>query len=786
MFLTILKKDLKRKKTMNVILLLFITLASIFISSSTNNMISIITALDQYISKSEVRHHNLFIHDSEADKKKLDQFLAEHSLVQEKDFSYMIYLNSENVKRTENKIFDYANMITICSPDILFHKIFDKDNNIISTISDGELYIPFYLMDLYNFKVGETITIQNDNFSMEFTIAGGCKDILFNSPLMGMSRLIISSNDYQAIQKSNIFPNYIFYSIHTTDVKQFENDYNKAGISTIVSLPQSLLKTMYIMDMVQASILLLISLFLIVISFVLLHFTIVFTLNEEFREIGIMKAIGIGNRKIRQIYYIKYLALSIIGAMIGFFLGIPFGDRMLQEVSRNIVIEGSNNYYINILSSILIVGIIAFFCLFCTRKIKKITPIMAIHNGSTGERYHRKSIFRLGKNNMPTVLFMALNDIFSESRKFIILLITFIIGVILIIIPINTVATLKSDHLVTWFSMIESEHYMSQHSLIDTSTQSRESIQKSLNEIRDKLLKQNIDADIFQEIIFNSTISFEDKTCQALSFQGTGTTTDQYMYIKGSAPQKENELAITHVIADKLNIHIGDTITNIIGDTKKEFIITAIFQSMINMGETIRYSEELVLDCSQAFGSGPIQIKYTDQPNAKEKEKRQDLLTDLFPNHTIRTGGEYMLEMLGVAVQFNDIINLIILVVLCINGLVCILMVKSFILKETAQIGMLKALGFNNKTIMTWQTVRIGIILILSTLLGIILSEPLAQISSGLIFKMMGASSIQFEKNILEAYVIYPLLVFIVTMLVSFITSGQIKKISTTETNSIE
>lgn len=175
---------------MNVILLLFITLASIFISSSTNNMISIITALDQYISKSEVRHYNLFIHDSEVDKKKLDQYLAEHSLVQEKDFSYMIYLNSENVKRTENKIFDYANMITICSPDILFHKIFDKDNNIISTISDGELYIPFYLMDLYNFKVGETITIQNDNFSMEFTIAGGWKDILFNSPLMGMSRLI--------------------------------------------------------------------------------------------------------------------------------------------------------------------------------------------------------------------------------------------------------------------------------------------------------------------------------------------------------------------------------------------------------------------------------------------------------------------------------------------------------------------------------------------------------------------------------------------------------------------
>ena len=48
MYLNILKKDLKRKKAMNIILLLFIILATMFVASSVNNIINVTTALDNY------------------------------------------------------------------------------------------------------------------------------------------------------------------------------------------------------------------------------------------------------------------------------------------------------------------------------------------------------------------------------------------------------------------------------------------------------------------------------------------------------------------------------------------------------------------------------------------------------------------------------------------------------------------------------------------------------------------------------------------------------------------
>ncbi len=45
MFWRILKKDLKRKRAMNVILLVFIILASMFMSSGVSNIITVMTAI---------------------------------------------------------------------------------------------------------------------------------------------------------------------------------------------------------------------------------------------------------------------------------------------------------------------------------------------------------------------------------------------------------------------------------------------------------------------------------------------------------------------------------------------------------------------------------------------------------------------------------------------------------------------------------------------------------------------------------------------------------------------
>lgn len=54
MNLKILKKDLKRKKSMNLILLIFIFLATTFIAGSLNNLLVVMNGTDYFMKESGI------------------------------------------------------------------------------------------------------------------------------------------------------------------------------------------------------------------------------------------------------------------------------------------------------------------------------------------------------------------------------------------------------------------------------------------------------------------------------------------------------------------------------------------------------------------------------------------------------------------------------------------------------------------------------------------------------------------------------------------------------------
>jgi putative ABC transport system permease protein len=224
-----------------------------------------------------------------------------------------------------------------------------------------------------------------------------------------------------------------------------------------------------------------------------------------------------------------------------------------------------------------------------------------------------------------------------------------------------------------------------------------------------------------------------------------------------------------------------------IGAEEKEYIITAIFQSMTNMGEGIRFSEKEDLDYSYVISNLAIQVFFNKDLTSNQKEEYFNKVRQLFTKFDVYTGGEYIGEFMGgISSQLNDVKQFIVIVIIAINMLVSILMVKTFITKEKGEIGMLKSIGFSNDSIISWQVLRIGIILIISTIIGAIISNPISQISSGQVFTMMGASHIEFVIKPLEVYLMYPAIILVCTLFTSFLSALQIKRISAQETNNIE
>lgn len=784
MYFRILKKDLKRKKTMNIILLLFLILATMFISSSMNNIISISTALERYFEKANVPDYWIVIA-LDQEKEHFEKFARKGNYSYQRE--ELISFDLTNIKLNEKKL-EYSNTFSVSDVNATMTTIFDDNDQPVTEVKPGEIYMTAEMMNRFHIKQGDILSIQDGEEKETFRIAGKTKDVLFGSGMVGQTRCLMNHSDFEKMKKSEEIYLHEMYGVYEEDIDAFESQYVAEEIISVFNEKQGTIQTMYLMDMIIAAVLLIVSICLIVISLVILRFTIVFTLHEEIREIGVMKAIGIKSHKIRGLYVSKYFMISLLGGILGFLLGVPFGQMMMSKTSQNIIVDGQSNLFINFLSTVITVGLVLLFSYRITRKINRFTPVVAIRRGSTGERFKRKAVLRLGRGHGKPAVFMAVNDIFCSIRKFAILALTFVLGNLIIIIPANTANTLKSDNLVSWFSIAESDLYIASDTLFKKTVQNEKAMDAMLEEDEARIREKGIPARVYMECLFKISAVKGDKKCKSLAFQGRGgVATGEYTYLEGTAPALTNEVAITHVIADRIGAGIGDTITIRLGGEEKEYVVTALFQSMNNMGEGIRFSEKEDMDYQYFMGTFAIQIRYEDEPDEAERERRKGIIEKLFEDAHVYSGGEYIDNMLGgLSEQVDRITWLILLVVFGINILVTVLMMKTFLTKERGEIGMLKAIGFQNRTLILWQTLRIGVVMVISTLFAIAVSTPLTELSAGQIFRFMGAQSIQFEIRPWEVYVGYPFLSLVVTLIAGVLTAQTLRSIDTTEISNIE
>ena len=789
MFFDILKRDLKRKKTMNIIILLFVILSVMFISSSVMNLTAVTGSLDSFFDKAGVGDYAVFersggtvkVADAVKNADGVTGFQQEECIF----LSGHRFVGREKVKDSQN-----ANTSLVSCISHQIEKYFDGSDNEITDVKDGETYVRQSLLDNSNAKVGDKVELTIGNITRTLTVKDTLKDAVLGSSMMGNARFLVSENDYKAFEKAEPLDPYLFYIsfIDTGDVPTLEKALTACDAMAF-SGDRTLLKFTYIMEMVIAGILLVVSIALILIAVVILRFTISFTLSEEFRQIGIMKAIGIPNGRIRSLYLVKYLAISIIGAIVGLALSFPFGSMLLKMVSQSIVMDNAGGALLSILCAAAVVGIIVLFCYISTRKVKKFTPVDAIRSGTTGERYKKKGIIKLGKKPVRPVFFMAVNDILSSPKRFLIMLFTFFVGVSMLMIGLNISSTMTSGKMLGWINMAQCDAALVESGAIEKYmvADGRNKLNKRITEVESDLSEKGWKADCFVETISNVVISKGDTELKTHGTEGVNMTPDEYLYLDGTAPQNKKEIAVSYVIADKLGAAIGDTVTVKTLDGETECMITATYQTMMSMGDNIRLYPGQTFSFQNLAGINDFQIRFNDDPSASEIEKRIAAIKELYPDDKVMNAGNYVDYCVGgVGGMMDGVTGLLLPIIILIDILVAVLMEKSFLTKERGEIAMLKAIGFKNRSIILWQTTRIAIVMIAALLLSVALADPIGKLSTGGIFQMMGAKNIIFDTDILKTFVIYPAVILAATVFSVFLTALGIRKVISNEINSIE
>lgn len=788
MYLKILKKDLKRKKTMNFILLLFVILSVMFSASSVNNIITVTGGLDYYFEKAGMTDY-YFISIEPDGNDTLSEILENEDSVTEYRKENVIFCTEDNFLKDDKKLIDFSTSAIMTSIDNAKLNYFDSNNDIITEVDAGKVYISGSFAENAGLETGDTFDFKFGETSLTFEFAGIVKDAFLGGEMMGNPRFLMNDSDYQKISSDDMAKQGntggIFYvnTDNTTALESAVSECNTINFNGSVST----IKMTYVMSIIVAGILLVMSIGLILISFVVLRFTIGFSITEEFREIGVMKAIGMKNNSVRGLYLVKYLGISVIGAVVGYIGSVPFGNMMLDSVSKNMVLGNDKSVLTGILCSIVVVGIILFFCWRCTAKIKKMSPIDAVRNGQTGERFHKKSLIHLSKSKFKVTGFLSLNDVLSSPKQYCTITAVFTFCMLLVMILANTANTLNSDKLLFLFGTTKSDVYYNDSKSIMEIMQGQKTLDEAVEEMKKKLSDNGMPASVHIETMYQIPVKFGDIKTTVMFQLCNDTSTDEYTYSQGTAPCYANEIAISEPIAEKINVEIGDTLQLTIDGEEKDYIITALFQSMCQLGECGRLHESVFLPDTSIVSSMAHQIDFTDNPDKQEIDSRIEKLKEIFNSQKVMTAEDYVRDCTGVSDIIAGVKNLVLIISFIIIIMISVLMERSFISKEKSEIALMKALGFRNSAVYAHHTARFFIVGVVVSVISMLLCKLLTKLAIDPIFSVMGAvAGISYEIRPIEIFVVYPIIILLATLTGTFLTSLYTKSIKASDTSNIE
>ena len=464
MLVKILKKDFLRKKIITIAVFIFIMLAAILIASGSNMLIDLSNSLRYLFEKSDAPHF-VQCHSGEFNQTDIDEWTQDNELVKIQQTAESMNIDESNVYFKDNPVPESDGVMEMgfVKQNDSFDFLLDLQSQVIH-VSKGEIAVPIYYMQKEDLKIGDALKIRNDKAQLEFNVVSFIRDVQMNPSIISSKRFVVSDPDFENLKKDfGVIEYQIGFQLHDlSKIGEFSNSYRLSGLPQKgPTIDYGLLKTLNALtDGLIAAVIIFISFLLNIVALLCLRFTILATIEEDYKEIGVMKAIGILQPDIQRIYISKYFVMAagacVSGYILSLFLNKIFSANIMLYIGtapKSIV-----QVIIPFLAASLIFFIVLFSCMFTLRRFNRITAVEALRLGNTGESYTGESFFPLHTNRFFHVnIFIGLRDVLLRFRLYALLLFVFFISTFIIIVPINFLNTIQSPEFVAYMGMGRSD-----------------------------------------------------------------------------------------------------------------------------------------------------------------------------------------------------------------------------------------------------------------------------------------------------------------------------------------
>lgn len=795
-----LARDLTKHRTANLALLVLLAISALLMSTGAIVMERLIGSVDRLFAEAEPPHF-LQMHRGDLDRGALEEFASQHPeidawLIEQMhgfDGSAIAWARGGDAE-TRSSSGDFSDSLI----DHLFvtqNRDFDfliDEAGAIPRPSAGEVYVPVGHQQRYGLQQGDVLRVGTGPDARPLRVAGFVRDAQMASSFASASRFLVSDTDFERLPDAGGDPEAIIeYRLgDPAEAPAFQRAYEaspdlpKNGQAVTFQMIRMINA---ISDGLVAAALAFASALLIAIAFINLRFVIRGSLEDDVREIGTLKAIGLSRRTIAGLYLAKYRLIALAACAIGGGLS-PFAAGLLTsgiQTSYGAAPVGPAALVAPFAALALVYLLVMMVCRGVLRRIGRIEVVRALVHGSTlderaAARQARRRARKARRSRLasggilPLGARLAFVELRAESGRWVLLPIVFALATVLMTLPANLLTTLESPRFVTYMGAPDSELRSDLQFGADLDDEHRDMVERMTEDPR--LADVRSFARVPHEILVSDGVDDAPEwvTLPVEAGDYTGTTVE---FMTGTRPA-DGEIALSASVAEQHGIRVGDRLElrrdAEADETRFKTIVSGVYQDVTSGGRTAKLQ-----------APGPAQqgasgfVLYADTVADADPATIASDYDERFPAASTVPMREYVHQTLSYATtSLRGAAALSFGFGVAVAALITALFLRLFLAREQRRLGVLGAIGFSPAELANGVRLKALLAVIAGTLLGAAASALLGESALSAVFGSLGLgiADLSLIPDPWLAWVAYPLALCAAGMLVALAVTARIRR----------
>lgn len=642
-------------------------------------------------------------------------------------------------------------------------------------ITVGTVYVSPSMISILKLKTGDAITfpVARGRESITLTVAGYYEDPFMGSSMIGMKGFLISEVDYEAIRQiiertgmDSLARNGAMVHIFT----RADSHVNAADISrnlqenTPISQYTEFMHSeaaiggfMGILQNAFCAILAAFALILLAAAMVVLGHSISGLIEQEYKNMGILKTIGLTGNGLIRLHLIQYLLSMGTGILLGILAALPAAKAVgkITLTITGVLIPVDLPMLPCLVVFTVIVLLLTGFTILKLRKIRSVKPMIAIKGEAAKMKWKPGRTIQIRAEGLP--LRLAMRQLLSGKKRYLSACLITVFLVFFASLTGRMNAWLGSEGKGMMDAFNPADLDIGVQALGELNPEEMEDMVRSYTDITDSYL-----------------LAMPSVAVNGNSYTANVITEPERFHIsQGETSRRADEVVLTETASEDMGVTIGDKVT-IRGDAgSSEFTVSGIYHCANDMGANIGMNREGYLTIGQDSPKLWCYHYFLADTSAKGAIKAG--LSGAYGGdvhvHENTWPGLFGIisAMHGLLIFMYGMIAVFVFIVTAMTG-------SKILTAEQKDLGIYKSIGCSTGMLRTAFSLRFGMVAVIGAAAGTVLAAILTDPLVSAVMRAAGISNFASHPDWFQM-IIPGLAVILLFLGFSYLSAGRIKKL---------